>query len=132
MNIKSDGFLRNRENRIYFFYKNYLLGITFENYKSELHENYFEYNFSKEQEKVIELFFKKRDEIEDVLLNILPKDWRVERINYLEKAVLINAILEIKFLNNKKAIVINESLNYAKKYCSLECPPFINSALDKL
>ncbi len=125
-------FLTNREKRIYFLYKYYLFNFSTNNALDELHEQYFEYNFSKNEEKAINILIKKINSFEEILKSKLPLDWKIDRLNFIEKSILINGIFEIKEYKIKKAIIINESLNYAKKYSSINAVPLINAILDKI
>jgi N utilization substance protein B len=60
----------------------------------------------------------------------LPKDWKWDRINNIEKSILINSVAEIVDHKNPKAIVINEAVEYSKKYADQYSYKLINGVLD--
>lgn len=123
-------YLTNRENRIHFLYLSFLLDWKIADLKEAFYEDDFYHFNSQEEECILEIFQKKDDLIKFV--EQFLENWSWERINNLEKAIILNASAEIKIFNNKKAIVINESLNYSKKYCAKETHIFINGILDNL
>ncbi len=125
-------FLTNRENRIYFLYKYYLFNFSKNEALDELHQQYFEYNFSKNEEKALNILIEKINLFEEILKSKLPLDWKIDRLHLIEKSILINGIFEIKQYKIKKAIIINESLNYIKKYSSIDAISLVNAILDKI
>ncbi|BDV02367.1 MAG: hypothetical protein HPAVJP_2560 [Candidatus Hepatoplasma vulgare] len=131
MNYLHEFDLRNRENRIFFIYKYYLLKLDIEEAKKELHQNLEEYDFTLEQQNAIEKIFDNIPYIEK-LIKEKSLNWDWSRIDYLEKSVLINGSCEIIIFKNKKQIVINESVIFAKKYCNIDSYKYINGILDKL
>ena len=57
------------------------------------------------------------------------KDYTLERIFKIDLAILKLAIYEIKFLDEKPAIVINEAVELSKKYSTDNSYKFINGVL---
>ncbi len=131
-NRKNSTYLTNREKRIYFFYKIYLFSWNEKEFLRELNEKYFEYNFSVKEEKAILKLIGNFDYIEKKYKTFLPGDWKIERLDNLDKAILLNGVFEMLLFDNKKEIVIDESVKYAKKYCSSKSYSLINGILDKI
>ncbi|BDV02909.1 transcription antitermination factor NusB [Candidatus Hepatoplasma crinochetorum] len=121
-----------RDKKIYFFYKQFL----FENEKKEmiedLYQNFSEYNFSEKTEQEIFKIIENFQKIENKVIKALPDDWRWTRINNLEKAILFYSIAEMFIFNQKKAIAIDNAIEFAKKYCDVKTYRLINLILDKI
>lgn len=66
------------------------------------------------------------------LIKPLLVHWDIERINFLDKAIMVEAISEIKTGVNNKNIVINEAVIIAKEYIPDESYKYINGVLDKI
>lgn len=62
----------------------------------------------------------------------LRDDWSFERLGYIEKAILLMACCELDLETAPKAIVIDEAITLAKKYCDDETYRLINGVLDHL
>ncbi len=88
--------------------------------------------FSKGQELFINKIIDEYSNLEENVAKYVPETWTWERFNYIEKAVLINAAAEILIAENKKAIVIDESVDYSKIYCGEKATPLINGIIDKI
>ena len=65
-------------------------------------------------------------------INELLKGWEFSRLGYIEQAILLIAICELDFENTPKAIVINEAIQLAKRYCADDAYKLINGVLDRL
>ncbi len=89
-------------------------------------------SFSDEQIKFIETILDEIETLEEEVKKHISTDWKFERFNYIERAVLINAAAELIIAKNKKSIVIDESLEYSKIYCGEGASPLINGILDKI
>ncbi len=89
-------------------------------------------SFTEEQKRFIDTITNEYEMLEEAITKFIPKDWKWERFNLIEKAVLINAAAEIIIAKNKKAIVIDESLEYSKIYCGEKATPLINGIIDKI
>ncbi len=63
---------------------------------------------------------------------VLNDDWKFDRLGYVEQAILILAASEISFETSHKAIVIDEAVLLAKKYCDDDTYKLINGVLDRL
>lgn len=61
------------------------------------------------------------------------ENWKMERMAAVDRNILRCAVYEILFRNEiPAAVTINEALEVAKKYSSLESASFINGLLDKI
>ncbi len=130
---KTNIFLRdgldNREERIILLYQIYLLEYDIDQVL-EIIYNHTEFNFSDDQIKVIILILKNKSLLEKKLLNYLPQNWKWSRFGNIEKGLLLDAAAEILIFKVKKPIIINEAVEFAKKYCDLKTPALINGILD--
>ena len=59
-------------------------------------------------------------------------DWTFERLGYVERAILLMAACELDLETAPKAIIINEAVTLAKKYCDDDAYRLINGVLDRL
>ncbi len=73
------------------------------------------------------------DEIEDILNKSLV-NWKLDRLNLVDKAILKYAVYEMKYLSSPYEIAINEALELTKKYSDIDGKqvPFNNKVLDKV
>lgn len=62
----------------------------------------------------------------------LNDGWEFQRLGYVEQAILIIACCELDLEVSPKAIVIDEAVTLAKKYCDEETYKLINGVLDHL
>ncbi|NBJ63784.1 transcription antitermination protein NusB [bacterium c-19] len=62
----------------------------------------------------------------------LNDEWEFKRLGYVEQAILIIACCELDLDVSPKAIVIDEAVTLAKKYCDEETYKLINGVLDHL
>lgn len=86
----------------------------------------------KAQEYIIEVINGINDNIEDIMnliLKNLKKDWSLERVSKIDLAILKLAIYEIQYKKIEFKIVINEAVELAKKYGEESSPNFINGLL---
>lgn len=58
------------------------------------------------------------------------KNWKFERLNYMEQAILLSAYTQYKYMDQPKNIAINVAVDMAKKYCDDNSYKFINGVLD--
>ncbi len=72
--------------------------------------------------------------IEDIEAEIdkNTKRWSRERIAHLDKSILIVAVYELMFTDTPAAVIINEAIEIAKKFCSEHTGKFINGLLDAI
>ena len=112
----------------------YLFYYSYEDRPSlkEIIENVFECSskdcdaFAKE---LIKTAIKNADEsIKNI--SVYLKDWKFERLNIMEQAILLSAYTQYKYMEQPKTIAINIAVEMAKKYCDDNSYKFINGVLD--
>ena len=79
----------------------------------------------------IELMQNKDAYIEQINQN-LRDDWSFDRLSLLEQSILLIAYQELKQVQTARAVVINEAVTLAKKYCDDSSYKLINGVLDRL
>ncbi len=80
-----------------------------------------------------ELFALCRKHIEwaDVQIGQLAKNWRLERINYIDRNILRMALIELQYMPDTPIkVVINEAIELAKTFSTRESAAFVNGILD--
>ena len=66
----------------------------------------------------------------DELIGKYAKGWSTDRMNKVDLAILRIAMYEMKFTEGTPvSVIINEAVEFAKKYSSDESPAFINGIL---
>ena len=68
----------------------------------------------------------------DALLNARLKEWKINEIGSIERAVLRLGAYEMKFTPTDKAVIINEGIELGKELGGDSAPKFINGVLDAL
>ena len=68
----------------------------------------------------------------DELANEHLKDWKINRIDSMGRAILRMSIFELKYMDTPDLVVINEAIELAKKYSIDDVRKMINAVLDKL
>jgi len=69
----------------------------------------------------------------DKVIQGAAENWDLNRMAAVDRNILRLAIFEILYRDDiPSAVTINEALEIAKKYSSLESVPFINGLLDKV
>jgi N utilization substance protein B len=67
----------------------------------------------------------------DAIIEAHSQNWRIERMPVVDRNLLRTAIAEmLEYPNTPAAIVINESLEVAKRYAAPESIQFLNGVLD--
>jgi N utilization substance protein B len=83
-------------------------------------------------EELVTGTIRNREEIDGVIQGAAD-NWDLGRMAAVDRNILRLAVYEILFRNDiPSAVTINEALEIAKKYSSLESVPFINGLLDKV
>ena len=59
-------------------------------------------------------------------------NWNFDRENYVEQALLLAAVSELKLQKTDRAIVLDEAVQITKKYCDEDSYRYINGVLDKI
>lgn len=66
----------------------------------------------------------------DELVGKLSENWRLERLAAVDRSILRLAIYELRAATVPPRVVIDEALELAKKFSSVESPAFLNGILD--
>ena len=66
----------------------------------------------------------------DPIISSLARNWRIERIPAIDRALLRLARSELRTSGTPSKVVINEAVELAKKFSSEDAAPFINGILD--
>lgn len=72
--------------------------------------------------------------IEDIEAEIdkYTEHWSLESIAHLDRSILIVGVYELMFTDTPSAVIINEHIEIAKKFCSEHTGKFINGILDAI
>jgi transcription antitermination protein NusB len=74
-----------------------------------------------------------REEEIDKLIEAHTKNWRIERMPVVDRNLIRTAVAEmLGFPNTPSAIIINESLEVARRYAAPESIHFLNGVLDAI
>ncbi|WP_139451881.1 transcription antitermination factor NusB [Campylobacter armoricus] len=68
----------------------------------------------------------------DEKINECLKEYKLDGVASIEKAILRLGAYEILFTQTQKAIIINEAIELAKEMAGDNAPKFINGVLDKI
>ncbi|MCD8212985.1 MAG: transcription antitermination factor NusB [Campylobacter sp.] len=66
----------------------------------------------------------------DEILNSHLKEWKIDQIGSVERAILRLGVYEMKFTDTDKAVIINEAIELAKELGGDSAPKFVNGVLD--
>ena len=108
-----------------FLLKKDIKSVVFENTKESNRIDPFLYAITIDAYANID-FYKSR------INSILNEDWTFDRLGYIEQAILVIAATELTFETAPKAIVIDEAVTLAKKYCDDDAYKLINGVIDRL
>ncbi len=72
--------------------------------------------------------------LDELIAQIEPKliEYQFDRLGYVEQAILLLSTYELNENKVDRAVVIDEAIEIAKKYCDDKSPKFINGVLDQL
>ena len=90
------------------------------------------YDFDADQTKVLEYICDNKQELIDLVAPFLDPTWTWERISYMDRAIILEAIAEHRTLNTEKSIIIDQALITAKNYNVDNNYKYINAILDKV
>jgi N utilization substance protein B len=79
----------------------------------------------------INTMIAKSDEIDEILCNQMGEN-KIETIGVIEHIILRMSLAEMLYLETPPAVMINEAVDIAKKYCAEKSPSLINALLDKI
>ena len=69
----------------------------------------------------------------DTLIESHTQNWRIERMPYVDRSLLRAAVAEmLGYPTTPGPIIINESLEVARRYAAPESIPFLNGVLDAI
>ena len=74
---------------------------------------------------------EKKKEIEK-LANTYLQDWKFDRLNKVDQAILSLGIYELKYTDTPSIVTINEAIELSKKYSDSKVVKMINGVLDKI
>jgi transcription antitermination factor NusB len=97
-----------------------LIEDTFEAPKAEIDPYFIE---------VIEQSISNIDRYQSYIDKVLV-DWKFDRLGKIEQAILLNGCSEFDLKKTEAAVIIDESVQLAKKYCDADTYKLINSVLD--
>jgi N utilization substance protein B len=90
--------------------------------------------FSKELMNRYKDILEKREEINQVITENLER-YTIDRLNFVDKAIIQNAVYEMLFTKLPPEIAINEAINLTKKFSNLDddsAKRFNNKLLDNI
>jgi N utilization substance protein B len=67
-----------------------------------------------------------------VIINNQSDNWTIERLAVIDREILRIAVAEMKYIKTPHPIVINESIEIAKKYSTENSGKFVNGILDAI
>lgn len=65
----------------------------------------------------------------DAEVSKFAEDWKIDRISRVDLSIMRVAIYEIKYTDLSPAVAVNEALNLARAYSTLEAVAFVNGVL---
>ena len=77
---------------------------------------------------VLKNFAEHYAEINELISKNL-KGYTLDRVNKIDLAIITEAIIELKYINTPKEVIINEAVELSKKYSTDKSPKFINGFL---
>lgn len=80
--------------------------------------------------QVVSLAIEKMDVYQSYIDEVIKKGWSFARLGTIEKAILLNGCAEFDLKQVEAAIIIDESVQLAKKYCDEDTYKLINRILD--
>ena len=82
-------------------------------------------------ENYIKGVLEKQETINE-LANKYMKDWNIDRIGKVDKAILSLAIYELLYTDTPDVVAINEAIELSKKYSDEKVVKLINGTLDSI
>lgn len=73
-----------------------------------------------------------KDKYIEKITQLLRSDWTFDRLSILEQAILLVSFQEVLENETPKAVVINEAVTLAKKYCDDDSYKLLNGVIDQL
>ncbi len=79
---------------------------------------------------VVRTAVQNQQRYKEYINQVIKKGWTYDRLGAIEKAILINGCAEFDLKEVEAAVIINESVELAKKYCDEDTYKLINRILD--
>lgn len=104
-------------------------------FNDEVMELFYQVNHIEEEElqkyisNIVTGIDNNKEEINKLITKNLKSDWKIERINKINLALLKLSIYEMIYSNLPYKVAINEVIELAKKYGDDNAPNFINGVL---
>ncbi len=115
----------NRERAVEFLYKIDILNYDVDRCKSELKAWPKNYSYAN---RIVGYYLNNSEKINSEIENILI-DWKITRLSYVDRAILRWAVSEMIIGFVPKAVVLQEAINLADLYSSVDSKGFINGVL---
>ncbi len=83
--------------------------------------------------QILELFLEHQTEIDQLISDHLNKQWTLDRLGSVERAILRLGVLEILYQEDvPKKVAINEAIELAKRFADVKSKKLVNGILDKI
>ena len=86
---------------------------------------------SKYIKEIVNGIMDKKEEIINIADENL-KDWTMDRLSIVDKAILLSGIYELIYYDTPKIVAINEAIELSKKYSDDKVVKMINGVLDSI
>ncbi len=80
--------------------------------------------------EVINTAIENEPRYREYINSVLKKGWQYDRLGLIERAILLNGCAEFDLRKTEAAVVIDESVQLAKRYCDTDTYKLVNSVLD--
>ncbi len=80
--------------------------------------------------KIVNTSIDNQDRYKEYINQVIKKGWTYDRLGAIEKAILINGCAEFDLKEVEAAVIIDQSVELAKKYCDEDTYKLINRILD--
>ena len=77
-------------------------------------------------------YIEKHQKDIDNLANKYMKDWNIDRLSKVDKAIISLGIYELTVADTPNVVAINEAIELSKKYSDEKVTSMINACLDKI
>jgi len=80
---------------------------------------------------ILDEVFNHQTEIESLLQSVIH-NWELERLAVIDRCILFMAAAEMMYLNTPPKVCINEAVNLAKTFGTIDSGAFVNGIMDSL
>ena len=88
-------------------------------YLSTMGGSYDRADYSETVNARLDVVLAELDNLDQIISNQL-KNWTIDRLNYVDLAIVRYAVYEMKYMETPPEIAINEALELTKKYSNLD------------